>query len=37
MLSRVALALGIRLLIGLERGCRTREAQPGSRIVGAIA
>src|SRR5215813_10285242 len=34
LLSRVALALGIGLLIGLERGWRTREAPPGSRTAG---
>jgi uncharacterized membrane protein (DUF4010 family) len=34
VLSRVALALGIGLLIGLERGWRTREAEPGSRTAG---
>jgi uncharacterized membrane protein (DUF4010 family) len=34
LLSRVALALGIGLLIGLERGWRTREAEPGSRAAG---
>lgn len=33
-LSRVALALGIGLLIGLERGWRTREAEAGSRTAG---
>ncbi len=33
-LSRVALAFGIGLLIGLERGWRTREAAPGSRTAG---
>jgi uncharacterized membrane protein (DUF4010 family) len=33
-LSRIALALGIGLLIGLERGWRTREAEPGSRTAG---
>ena len=32
--SRVALAFGIGLLIGLERGWTTREAQPGSRAAG---
>jgi uncharacterized membrane protein (DUF4010 family) len=34
LLSRVALACGIGLLIGLERGWRTRDAQPGSRTAG---
>jgi uncharacterized membrane protein (DUF4010 family) len=34
LLSRLALALGIGLLIGLERGWRTREAQSGSRAAG---
>jgi uncharacterized membrane protein (DUF4010 family) len=34
LLSRVALAFGIGLLIGLERGWRTRDAQPGSRTAG---
>jgi uncharacterized membrane protein (DUF4010 family) len=34
LLSRLALALGIGLLIGLERGWQTREAQPGSRTAG---
>ena len=34
LLWRVALALGIGLLIGLERGWRTREAEPGSRTAG---
>src|SRR5262245_29815665 len=33
-LSRMALALGIGLLIGLERGWRTREQAPGSRTAG---
>jgi uncharacterized membrane protein (DUF4010 family) len=32
--SRVALAFGIGLLIGLERGWTTREALPGSRAAG---
>ena len=32
--SRFAVALGIGLLIGLERGWRTREARPGSRAAG---
>jgi uncharacterized membrane protein (DUF4010 family) len=31
LLSRVALSFGIGLLIGLERGWRTRQARPGSR------
>jgi uncharacterized membrane protein (DUF4010 family) len=34
LLSRVALACGIGLLIGLERGWRTRDALPGSRTAG---
>ncbi|MEO8018847.1 MAG: DUF4010 domain-containing protein, partial [Pseudomonadota bacterium] len=34
LISRLALALGIGLLIGLERGWRTRDAQPGSRSAG---
>lgn len=34
ILSRVALACGIGLLIGLERGWRTRDATPGSRTAG---
>ena len=34
LLSRFAVALGIGLLIGLERGWRTREEQPGSRTAG---
>src|SRR6516225_12393346 len=34
VLSRLALALGIGLLIGLERGWRTREAEAGSRAAG---
>jgi uncharacterized membrane protein YhiD involved in acid resistance len=33
-LSRVALALGVGLLIGLERCWRTREETPGSRTAG---
>jgi len=33
-LYRLALALGIGLLIGLERGWRTRDAEPGSRAAG---
>lgn len=33
-LSRIALALGIGLLIGLERGWRTRDASSGSRTAG---
>lgn len=32
--SRIALAFGIGLLIGLERGWRTREARPGARSAG---
>jgi uncharacterized membrane protein (DUF4010 family) len=34
LMSRVALAGGIGLLIGLERGWRTRDASPGSRTAG---
>ena len=34
LLSRLALALGIGLLIGLERGWRQREAEPGTRTAG---
>ncbi|MEO8313860.1 MAG: DUF4010 domain-containing protein [Pseudomonadota bacterium] len=34
LLSRVALAFGIGLLIGLERGWSTREMRPGSRVAG---
>jgi uncharacterized membrane protein (DUF4010 family) len=34
LLSRFAVALGIGLLIGLERGWRTREIQSGSRTAG---
>ena len=34
LLSRMALALGIGLLFGLERGWRTRDAEPGSRAAG---
>ena len=34
LLSRFAVALGIGLLIGLERGWRAREAKPGSRTAG---
>ncbi|MBM3549387.1 MAG: MgtC/SapB family protein [Alphaproteobacteria bacterium] len=34
VLSRVALALGIGLLIGLERGWRSRDATAGSRAAG---
>jgi uncharacterized membrane protein (DUF4010 family) len=34
LLSRMALACGIGLLIGLERGWRTRDALPGSRTAG---
>lgn len=33
-LSRLAVALGIGLLIGLERGWRTREVTPGTRAAG---
>lgn len=32
--SRFALALGIGLLIGLERGWRMREEAPGNRAAG---
>jgi uncharacterized membrane protein (DUF4010 family) len=34
LISRLGLALGIGLLIGLERGWRRREAEPGSRAAG---
>jgi uncharacterized membrane protein (DUF4010 family) len=34
LLSRFAVALGVGLLIGLERGWRTREAGSGSRSAG---
>lgn len=34
LLSRLAVALGIGLLIGLERGWKTREVTPGSRAAG---
>ena len=34
LISRLALALGIGLLIGLERGWRRRGARPGSRAAG---
>ena len=34
LLSRFAVALGIGLLVGLERGWRTREAAAGSRTAG---
>jgi uncharacterized membrane protein (DUF4010 family) len=34
LVSRLALALGIGLLIGLERGWRTRGARSGSRAAG---
>jgi uncharacterized membrane protein (DUF4010 family) len=34
VLSRLALALGIGLLFGLERGWQRREAEPGSRAAG---
>src|SRR5215468_7597065 len=33
-LSRVALAFGVGLLIGLERGWSTRDARSGSRAAG---
>lgn len=34
LLSHFAVALGIGLLIGIERGWRTREERPGSRTAG---
>ncbi|MBS0533164.1 MAG: MgtC/SapB family protein [Proteobacteria bacterium] len=34
LLYRLALALGIGLLVGLERGWKTRDMQPGSRAAG---
>src|SRR2546428_12819024 len=34
LISRFAVALGIGLLIGLERGWRTREVVPGRRAAG---
>jgi uncharacterized membrane protein (DUF4010 family) len=34
LISRLAVALGIGLLMGLERGWRTRDAAPGSRAAG---
>jgi uncharacterized membrane protein (DUF4010 family) len=34
LISRFAVALGIGLLVGLERGWRRREADPGSRTAG---
>ena len=34
LLSRLALAFGIGLLIGLERGWRTRDVAPGKRAAG---
>src|ERR671936_375108 len=34
LISRLGLAIGIGLLIGLERGWRRREAEPGSRAAG---
>jgi uncharacterized membrane protein (DUF4010 family) len=34
LLSRLAVAFGIGLLIGIERGWKTREAEPGSRAAG---
>lgn len=34
LLSRLAVALGIGLLIGLERGWKTREVEPGRRAAG---
>src|SRR3982750_1142713 len=34
VLARVALAFGIGLLVGLERGWRSRDPSPGSRTAG---
>jgi uncharacterized membrane protein (DUF4010 family) len=34
LISRLAVALGIGLVIGLERGWRKREARPGGRTAG---
>jgi len=34
LISRLAVALGIGLLVGLERGWRRREARPGRRAAG---
>src|SRR3974377_2300839 len=34
LISRLALALGIGLLFGLERGWRAREERPGGRAAG---
>lgn len=34
LFSRFAVALGIGLLVGIERGWRTREEKPGSRTAG---
>jgi hypothetical protein len=34
LISRLAVALGIGLMIGLERGWRTRQARPGTRAAG---
>jgi uncharacterized membrane protein (DUF4010 family) len=34
LISRLALALGIGLLFGVERGWRTRRVRPGSRAAG---
>jgi len=34
ILSRLAVALGIGLLVGLERGWKTRDVTPGSRAAG---
>jgi uncharacterized membrane protein (DUF4010 family) len=34
LISRLAVALGVGLLIGLERGWRRRTAKPGSRAAG---
>ena len=37
LLSHFAVALGIGLLIGLERGWTTREDAPGTRTAGIRA
>jgi uncharacterized membrane protein YhiD involved in acid resistance len=34
LIARLALAIGVGLLIGLERGWRTRQDTPGSRTAG---
>jgi uncharacterized membrane protein (DUF4010 family) len=34
LISRLAVALGIGLLVGVERGWQRREARPGSRVAG---